>query len=187
MANDINLGFSVTHDHMKEFMDALKEMQSQSVMAGFPQEEPARENKDGNPAPITNAALGYVHNNGSPEQNIPARPFMVEGIENKREPIVDGMEAAGMAALDGDKDGVTSALHAVGLSAQAGIRTKIVDGPFEPLAESTLKNYARQGAKGAQAELDSREAGNDPNPDNVRPLNRTGQMRNAVNYVIRKE
>lgn len=187
MANDVNLGFSVTHDEMKSFMKALEEMQAKSVLAGFPEGERAREDNEGNAEPITNATLGYIHNTGMPEQNIPARPFMVEGIENKREEISDGMEAAGVAALDGNVDGVNSALNAVGLSAQAGIRMKIVDGPFEPLAESTLKNYARQGAKGAQTELDSRAAGNDPNPENVRPLNRTGQMRNAVAYAVRKE
>jgi hypothetical protein len=187
MANDVNLDFSVTHDEMGSFMKALEEMQAKSVLAGFPEGEKPREDEEGNPDPITNAALGYIHNTGMPEQNIPARPFMNEGIENKREEITDGMEAAGIAALDGDMDGVNSALNAVGLSAQAGIRTKIVDGPFEPLAESTLKARARRGRKGAQEELDRRAAGEDPGVELARPLNDTAQMRNAVNYVVRKE
>lgn len=187
MANNVNLDFTVTHDEMGAFLKAFKDLEAQSVLAGFPQEERAREDDEGNPEPITNAALGYIHNTGMPEQNIPARPFMVEGIEAKREEISDGMEAAGTAALDGDRDGVRSALDAVGLSAQAGIRNKIIDGPFEPLAESTLKARARRGRSGAQQELDRREAGEDPGVDLARPLNDSGQMRNAVNYVVRKE
>ena len=187
MANEANLSFSVTHDEMGAFMKALAEMQSKSVLAGFPQEEAPRENEDGEAEPITNAALGYIHNTGMPEQNIPARPFMVEGIENKREPITDGMEAAGMAALDGNTDQVEQALTAVGLAAEAGIRNKIIDGPFEPLAESTLKARARRGREGAQEELDRRAAGEDPGVELARPLNDTAQMRNAVTYVIRKE
>jgi hypothetical protein len=190
MADEVNLGFSVTHDEMVSFMKALEEMQAKSVMAGFPQEESPREDAEGDEEPITNAALAYIHNTGMPEQNIPARPFMVEGIENKREEITDGMQAAGVAALDGDVDTVEQALNAVGMAAKLGIQTKIVDGPFEPLAESTLKARARNAgsavAAAAQQELDSRAAGNAPGVDLARPLNVTGQMRNAVNYVLRE-
>ena len=64
------------------------------------------------------------------------------------------------------------------------------EGPFEPLKESTLRGRAHMGGeigKAAIFELDSRAAGNEPDPGNVCPLNATGQMRNAVNYVIRKD
>ena len=191
MASEVNLGFSVTVDEMDAFMAALKEMQAQSVFAGFPQEEAPREDAAGNRGPITNAALGYIHNTGMPEQNIPARPFMVEGIENKREPISDGMQAVGMAALDGSSEEVEAALNAVGAIARDAIKMKIVEGPFQPLADSTLKARARSAgssvAKAAQGELDRRDAGEDPGVDLARPLNQTGQMRSAVNYILRKE
>jgi len=190
MSGDIHIGLDVTSDHMREFADALRLMTDESVMAGFPADERPREDENGNATPITNAALGYVHNTGMPELNIPARPFMVEGIENVEDTIIDGMEATGLAALDGDSQGVESGLNAVGMTAKLGIQTKILDGPFEPLAESTLKARARRGGsigEAAQFELDSRAAGNDPNPENARPLTETGQMRNAVNYVLRKE
>ena len=191
MSSEVNLGFSVVHDEMTSFMNALKVMQAKEVLAGFPQEEAPRKDEDGKSSPITNAALGYIHNMGAPEQNIPARPFMVEGIESKSEPITDGMEAAGIAALDGNVHQIDQALNAVGALARDGIKMKILDGPFEPLAESTLKNRVRTAgssiAAAAQAELDSRAAGNAPDPENARPLNATGQMRNAVNYVLREK
>jgi hypothetical protein len=88
----IDLKLTVTHDEMKSFMQALKDMQAKEVLAGFPEEDDKpRQDAEGNPEPITNAAIAYVQNTGMPEQNLPARPFMVEGIENKREPITDAM------------------------------------------------------------------------------------------------
>jgi hypothetical protein len=191
MSGDIHFGMDVTADNLREFEAALREMQAQAVMAGFPADKnEEREDENGNPTPITNAALGYIHDKGMPEQNIPARPFMVPGIESVEGKIVDGMERIGVAALDGDTQEVEAGFMAVGLTAQNGIRRKIIDGPFAPLADSTLVARARMGgriAKAAQAEIDSRAAGNEAGVDNARPLNLTGQMRNAVTYVIRKE
>jgi hypothetical protein len=187
MSDSVNLGFSVTHDEMGAFMKALAEMQAQSVYAGFPQDEDPRHDEDGNPVAITNAAIAYVQNTGDPALNIPARPFMVEGVEDVGDKIAGGMEAVGTAALDGDSPGVEMALHAVGMTAKLGIQNKINDGPFEPLAESTLKARAHRGRKGAQAELDRRASGEDPGTEFARPLVDSAQMRNAVNYAIRKD
>lgn len=167
------------------FEKALADMMAKEVVAGFPEgEEKERTDADGNPTPITNAALGYIHNTGSPEANIPARPFMVEGIENVREKITDRMFDIGTAALDGDGQRVDMGLHAAGLEAKLGIQNKIVDGPFEPLSNSTLK---ARGGQGAKDELTRRAAGEDPGVDLARPLNLTGQMRNAVNYAVREK
>ncbi len=189
MSSSVNLGFSVTHDEIDAFLKAFKTMQAKDVLAGFPADEKPREDADGNEQEISNAALGYIHNTGMPEQNIPARPFMVEGIETVREPISDGMEKVGVAALDGDAQKVEQGLHTVGTIARDGIKNKILDGPFEPLKESTLRARARKGGsigEAAQFELESRAEGNAPNPENARPLNETSQMRNAVQYVVRE-
>jgi hypothetical protein len=188
MANSVDLGFEVGFDGLADLMKALAVMEAKDVVAGFPQEdEKPREDEDGNPSPITNAALGYIHNTGMPEQNIPARPFMVEGIESKEEPIGEAMKTAGSFALEGNAQGVEQALNAVGLIAKNGIQMKILDGPFDPLADSTLEARAARGRQGAQAELDRRENGEDPGVDLARPLNDTGQMRNAVNYALREK
>lgn len=186
----VNLSFQVTRDEMKELARAIAQMTGESVLAGFPADGKPREDEDGESEPITNAALAYIHNTGIPELNIPARPFMVQGIEQVEDRIVAGMEATGLAAFDHDQQAVELGLHAVGATARDGIKMKIRDGPFEPLKESTLRARARRGGeigKVAMTELDSRTAGNEPSTDIARPLNDTGQMRNAVNYVIRKE
>jgi hypothetical protein len=188
MSGDVNLSFDVTADNMREFAQALEAMTSESVMAGFPADEKPREDEDGNPVPITNAAIAYVQNTGMPEHNLPAREFMVSGIRSVEEKIVNGMETTGIAALGGDRDAMQSGLHAVGLTAQAGIRNKITEGPFEQLAIATLQRRAAKG--GSIGEAAQRELDGIPSPDggpNVRPLIETGQLRNAVNYVLRKE
>lgn len=165
LMGSMSIGLGVTADMMPELEKALKELQSQSVYAGFPEGEDPREGDD----PINNATLGYIHNGGAPEANIPARPFMVEGIEQAEASIVAGMELAGASILDGDMQTADKALHAVGMAAQDGIKGKLNDGPFDPLAESTLKARERRGV------------------ERTNPLIDTGQMRNAVSYAIRKE
>lgn len=190
MRGDVHIGVDVTRDDMHGLAESLRAMTEQSVLAGFPADEAPREDEDGNPTPITNAAIAYVQNTGMPELNIPPRPFMIPGIEDVQDQIVRGMEETGLAAFDHDTQGVEAGLNAVGMIAKNGIQMKIRDGPFEPLKKSTLRGRARMGGeigKAAVFELDSRAEGNRADPDNVRPLNATGQMRNAVNYVIRKE
>jgi hypothetical protein len=184
----MDLSIDVLKDMMPALEKAMKDLMAKEVVAGFPEgEEEERKDADGNPVPITNAAIAYVQNTGEPDLNIPARPFMEEGVEDRRGPITDRMYDVGVAALDGDSQRVDMGLHAVGLEAKIGIQNKILDGPFEPLAESTLKARARRGRQGAQEELDRREAGEDPGVELARPLNDSGQLRGAVNYAVREK
>lgn len=159
----VEISFNVVGDMMAELEKALKEMQAKEVLVGFPESEDTRVDEKGNPESITNASLAYIHNFGAPEANIPARPFMVEGIEGVREKITDRMYTVGTAALEGNKQAVDMGLNAVGLTAQLGIQDKINDGPFTPNAPSTVK------AKGSDS-----------------PLIDTGQLRNAVTFQIRE-
>ncbi len=80
MSGDIHFGFDITADNLREFEDALKEMGSRAVLAGFPQDkEHVREDENGNPVPITNAGIAYSMDKGMPEQNVPARPVHGSG------------------------------------------------------------------------------------------------------------
>jgi len=186
VVSEIRLNIDLTKDMMPELMRAVRDMTTKEVVAGFPEESPkARKDDRGDYVSITNAVIAYVQNTGAPELNIPARPFMVEGVTDVQDQIVDGMKKVGQAALDGDAQRVDQGFHAVGLTAQNGIRNKITVGPFEPLAESTLKARARRGRKGAQKELDRRAAGGAPGVDLARPLIDSSQMRNAATYAVR--
>ena len=39
MSGDIHFGFDISADNLREFEDALKEMGSKAVLAGFPQDK----------------------------------------------------------------------------------------------------------------------------------------------------
>lgn len=158
------------------------------VLVGFP--EDTAERKDDSAA--TNASLAYIHDNGAPENNIPARPFMGPGIASAEDPIAQTLGAGLRAFLkDGNASSLESRLHRVGLKAQLAIRRKINEGVPPPLAESTLRARANRSGKGlgsrkgAKLELELRAAGWTPSVDFAKPLVDTGQLRNAVSYAIR--
>lgn len=158
------------------------------VLVGFPEETT---NRNGPEEVVTNALLGYTHDQGAPERNIPARPFMIPGILAAREQIARSLFMTARAVMKrsmtkgmGDSL-VEEGYHRVGLIAQAALRNKINEGIPPPLSEYTLRERAARGRKGAAMELENRKQGMEPSTQLAKPLIDTGQMRNAVNYVIR--
>lgn len=123
---------------------------------------------DGVRPAMNNATLAYIHDNGSPAANIPARPFMRPGIESVKGRIATSLEKGALAVMHNESNGVEKALHIAGLTAQSAIRSKINQGIEPALAESTL---AARRARGRQG---------------TKPLIDTGQLRNSINYVVRK-
>lgn len=153
---------------VKDFTPALvksiKLLTKKQVLVGVPAEKAGRRGKK---QKMNNAALALVHDQGSPAQNIPARPFMEPGLRDVNEEIVQRLGQAGKVALRGGEEAdITRALNAVGLTAQKGIRNRINSGPFEPLKPGTLAARRRRGRTG------------------TKPLIDTGQLRNSISYVI---
>lgn len=169
-------------DHVAKVVGGITQLVGTRVMVGVPAEKGARQDGE----PINNAALLYIHEHGAPEANIPARPSLIPGLQEKQAEITDGLKKAGQAALDGDVARMDRSFNAVGLRGQAAVRAKINDGVPPPLAESTLKARARRGRKGAAQELANRAAGQAASTELAKPLVDRGEMRNAINYVIRK-
>lgn len=157
------------------------------LLVGFPAETSGRDESGEEQGPITNAALGYIHETGMPEQNIPARPFLAPAIEENKEMIEKRLAGIAKKVLAGDKNAVEVGYQSLGLKMQAAIRNKINEGIPPPLAASTLRARAARGRKGAQEELDARRQGEAPGTVNAKPLVDSGQMRNAVNYAIRSK
>src|SRR5260364_404888 len=139
------------------------------VLVGIPADAPERQEED-EPG---NAALGYLHETGSPARNIPARPFLVPGVRSAQKRINRYFEQSASAALDGHMEQVDKALHRAGLAAQNAVRAKMTEGPVKPLAESTLQARARRG--------------HTPENANAKPLIDTGQLRKSITYVVRKK
>lgn len=173
----------ITKDGVADLRDALQVLIETEILVGFPESGAAR--KD--PKEPTNAQIAYVQDNGAPELNIPARPFMIPGINASKDAIEKGMTAAAKVAFkQRNKIQVIKMLHRVGLAAQLGIRRKINEGIPPPLSERTLEARARRGRKGAKQELANRAQGLPASTALAKPLVDTAQMRNAVTYVLRK-
>ena len=147
---------------INRIIESVKALSENKVLVGFPDTTAGR-----NDGPITNASIAYVQNFGSPKQNIPAREFMESGLLSARDDLVDRLKIAADYAMKGNKEATIKSLHKVGLVAQAAIRNKITTGPFLPLSPITLAARRARGRKG------------------IKPLLDTGQLRRAVNYVLR--
>lgn len=166
----------VVTDRVDEISKTIAELANNRVMVGVPSESAGRRNgDDSQPNPITSAALGYIHEFGAPEQNIPARPFLIPAVRANREDTVRAFRRLALAALDGrGASSIQQGFMAIGqLNAQAAQR-KIADGLDPPLQPATIAARARRhpGRKGAAGE--------------IRPLIDTGQLLQAIRYVIRK-
>jgi hypothetical protein len=155
----------MVQDNTADLLKAVTLLEKKQVLVGVPVETAEREVDPD--SPINNAALAYIHNYGSPTQNIPPRPFLEPGIKNAQADIVAQFRKAGEAALDARPDGVTKGFIAAGIVAVSGVKSKITMGPFEPLAPSTLAARRRKGRTGTS------------------PLIDTGALRNSINYVVR--
>ena len=122
----------------------LKFAARQRVLIGIPAEKAQRSG-----SVLNNVDLGYIHEYGAPEANIPARPFLNPGMEASEAMIADELRRAGEKAIslaaDGDvsggKEAITTGLHRIGLKAVNNVRGVIQAGISPPLCERTV--YAR--------------------------------------------
>ncbi|MEE3504838.1 hypothetical protein QN399_00925 [Pseudomonas sp. 10C3] len=157
----------ITVDRVSQVLASIQELAGKQVLVGIPATKASRDNED--KSPLNNAQIGYIMENGSPIANIPARPSLIPGVEDQMESITAHLEKAAKAAMSGNAEKVDDELNATGLIAQAGVRNRITNGDFAPLAKSTLAARRKRGRTG------------------VKPLIDTSQLRNAMTYVIRKK
>lgn len=167
-----------TLDKTAAMREAIRALDASRVLAGIPEDKDARRDTD---TPIGNAAIGYIQENGSPANNIPARPFVRPGIKAVLPEVRELLRAGAREALRGNVGGVTTAFNKIGLLAVNAIRAKFVDNDWAPLADATLAARGRIGGKMPKKKRgEARETPRRPNPLIV-----TGQLRKAITYVIR--
>lgn len=118
------------------------------------------ERADGRGGPIGNAALLCLHEHGSPQKGIPARPLLEPAMERAGESIAAAAEAALAAALSGS--GARAALEPLGQAALAAVLAYYDASPWPPNAASTVAQKGRSD-----------------------PLVETGEMRGALGYELR--
>lgn len=156
---------TVTLDKVPEVLAAIRRLTEERVYVGIPQGTGAHGEMD-------NATLGFIHENGSPARNIPARPTLVPGVAKVKDQVAEELKAGAMAVLKGRPDAVLTSYNRAGIIARDSVKgiIRTSDG-LAPLAESTL--HARKTRKRAPRKGE-------------RPLLDTGQFMNAVTYVIKK-
>ncbi|GLQ96472.1 hypothetical protein [Dyella mobilis] len=157
------MGVKVTKDKVSAALRSIHQLVKQDVMVGVPLSNDAR--SDG--APITNAEIGYIQENGAPAANIPPRPHLVPGVEGAEKQIGEQLKKGARAACDENKAGVMAALDAAGLIGEMAVKAKITSIIPPPLKASTLAARERRGRTGETPLLD------------------TARYRNSITHVIR--
>lgn len=162
-------GVTVKVDLTDKLLKSLAALTKDRCLVGVPASNADRDPEPGESPDVNNAMIGYIMETGSPAKNIPARPFLVPGVENAKDEVAKRYAAGAKAMLNGKTDTLEPTHNAVGLIAVASVQEKITDGPFVPLAPRTL---AARRARGRTGEM---------------PLIDTDQLRRAQNYVIRRK
>jgi hypothetical protein len=180
----------ITKDNFFKVFEALTSLTGKSVLVGIPEDENKRED-DG---AINNAALGYIHEFGSPEANIPARPFLIPGVKNAEPDTARELRKAAEEALNGDMKLADRALNRAGILAVNEVKRVIqsnIPPPLQP--ETVARRHKSRGTKSMRDSekvyLDLVAKGTDPEAAQTEAgivsLINTGQLRNSITYVIR--
>lgn len=158
-----NVGVNLANDKTKELLEALKALSKVDVLVGVPEEESSREGEM-----ITNAELAFIHSEGSPLNNIPARPFIEPAIEDPEnsEIIAGELKSAAQSALSGNTEAMSRYLVRAGIQGQNVVRDWFTNSKNNWPENSPL-TIARKGSD--------------------RPLIDTGELRKSVTYVIREK
>lgn len=166
-------GMKVVTDKAFDIGAAMKLLTKQSVLVGIPADKERNADDD---SPVTNAELGYIHENGSPDNNLPARPFLMPGIRACHAKVVDQLRDAGRKALEGNATGVNQALERAGIIGQNSVRAQFVDNDWQELADTTLDKRG-PAKRDEDGKITKRGATN--------PLLDTSQLRKSITYVVK--
>lgn len=161
-------GLTITKDNVPALMAAIKALTKDRVLVGIPAEHADRKPDADDPNPeINNAEIGYLNEFGMPEQNLPARPHLVPGIQRVIPKITGAYKAAATKAIDGDIAAVQATETKIGFLATSSVKSFISEGLSPPLSERTLDERKRRGVR------------------RTNPLQDTGQYRSSIDFVIR--
>lgn len=141
---------------------AVAAMSRDTVLVGIPANSPPRRN----PADPPNAVIGYVMENGAPDINVPARPFLGPGIRDAQPAAIQVLQKGAVSALKdvaalkttaSNGGAVRQALESVGQIAEAAVKARIDRGGFAPLAQSTIKARRARGNPSTAPLLDTEQ------------------------------
>jgi hypothetical protein len=162
---------------VKSIIDAIMALAKIRVVVGVPEEKDARSD-----SPMGNAGIAYVHEFGSPAQNIPARPFLRPGISGSKSEWTPYLERAAKRAMAADsataaEAAVTAELSKAGMVAANAVKNHIRAGIPPPLKAKSVKARQRR-SKGSKYRRKALT------PADVTPLIDTGTMLRSISYVL---
>lgn len=160
----------VVNDFTDDFNAIIKKFKRDAVLVGIPEEKTDRKPDEEITGPLNNATLLAINVFGSPANNIPPRNVMAIGLKNAQPEIIAQLKRGAQLALTKGLAALPTAYNRVGLIASTAIKKAInSQNGFDPPAEATLARRKAEGFKGTKA------------------LIVTGQMRNAITYVVTGE
>lgn len=158
-------GLTVRADKAQSILDALKELTNKDVLVGIPESKDERQGEE--EGEFGNAGIGYINENGSPKQNIPARPHLKPGVRSVEQDYLPHLKAAAQKALDGNAEGAVTSLDRAGTVAANGVKRYITITGFIALSDVTLAQRRKRGRTGNK------------------PLIDTGEYRRSITHIVR--
>ena len=176
-----------TIDRTEDFKKDLARLLNMDVLVGVPSDnaDRRREINEDEDNTYNNAQLLALHTEGSPLQNLPARPVLQPAIEaeDNKEKLTTGMQKSAKLILDNQLSEANLQLHRVAMKAQNVARKWFVDprNGWPPDKPATIRRKINKMSK--KAKKVAIEAG-DPL---TRTLIDTGQLRKAIIGVVREK
>lgn len=160
---------TIISDFTKQFNNAINVLKDSETLVGIPAAKSTRKPEPGEkPETFNNAAILFQNEFGSPAQNIPASKPMSTGIRNAQPAIIEQFKLAAKNVLNKGAVALDIYFERAGIIASNSVKKVINDQEgFEEPKESTLAARRARGFKGNKR------------------LIVTGQMRNAITYVVR--
>lgn len=151
--------------------EAIKTLLKKKLLVGIPAANNQRQGEA-----VGNVLLGYVHEFGSPARNIPARPFLVPGINAAMDQVKGYMEQAALKAFIGEP--FDQELGSAGQAAVNSVQGRIRAGIPPPLLPATVRARQRRSTGSTY-----RRAAK--SPGDTTPLIDTASLLESITWVIR--
>jgi len=179
---------------LDDLVKVFEALAKKKLLVGIPEQGPPAPGKT-----MTNSHLGYIHEFGSPANNIPPRPFLIPGVQKSRDKVVDLLAGGAVKAIKtGNVNDVDVAMHKAGTIAASSVQQMILDKIPPPLKPATVaarrrrsrgSKYRRKATPQAQrAFIERYEAGVSTMSESpTTPLYDTGNLLRAITYTIRED
>lgn len=163
--------FKETINNYMKIKKALKFLKNNPVYVGIPDDTTERNEDEKEKVSVTNADLLFIHTNGSPANNIPARPVIEPAIEDANERISKQMKMAAKQAMENNAEMAIKHLSLAGMQAQNASRSWFTNpkNNWPPNSPAVIAEKKRKGST------------------KPKPLIDTGELRKSITYFIDHE